>query len=201
MNKYFKFFTGALLLSAALLFLSCETPKYHITESPLLQKKEVNGIDVECLYLDKAAIMARHGKTENPFLPPSMVITPQSIIVFELKIKNLDTAAVKLSMRDVIFTYNNTEYKALSKAKIEDKIKEYAKNSKDRIKQERVAKGYMIGDIKTINGNSEFKGYVVFMGGFKDKGAGELKLYFTTPDGYDAGEMLFNYDFTLNRRR
>jgi hypothetical protein len=125
MNKYFKFLAAAMLFSAAMLFLSCETPKYHITESPLLQKMEVNGIDVECLYLDKAAIIARHGKTENPFLPPNLAITPQYIAVFELKITNLDTAPVKLSMRDVILIYNNREYKALSKPQIEDKIKEY----------------------------------------------------------------------------
>jgi hypothetical protein len=59
----------------------------------------------------------------------------------------------------------------------------------------------MLGDVKTINGNSEVKGYVVFMGGLKERGEGDLKLYFTTPDGYDAGEMSFNYNLKLNRRR
>ncbi len=210
MNKYFsegKKRTVNLLLTAALLIysfamlVSCQSSAvYHVAENPALQRSENNGIIVECRYLDRAAIETRHGKDGNPFLAPPYIFTPQYAIIFELKILNNDGAPLKLDIRDVEFYYNDKRYRPMSKSAMEMQIEELTEKGSNRIKQERIAKMFMLGDVKNIEGNSEAKGYLVFMGAMKDKGNGELTLTFLTQDNLEAGELKFNYDFRLNKR-
>ncbi len=191
----------ALAASALLSFSSCQTAKYPISESPALQKGEINGIDVECLYLDEAVIKTRHGSKNNPFLPVPMIFTPQPAIIFELKIINKDSAPLKIDMRDVEFYYNDKSYRPMSKLDMEIKIDDTAEKGTDRVKQKRIAKAYMLGDIKKIEGNSEAKGYIVYMAGFKDRGKADLTLFFKSLDNIDAGEIKFNYNFKLKLNR
>ena len=192
------FFTIMLLLSLTGCMM---TTKYHITDSPVLQKDENSDIEIQCLYLDREMIVKRHGTKHNPFLPPQMAFTPKTAIIFELRIKNNDSAPMKLDIRDIYFYFNNIHYNAMSKTQIEDQISDLATNSMDRIKQERIAKAYMLGDIKTIEGNSTAKGYLVFMSGFKDRGEGELVLPFRTVSGDDITDFSFYYNFNMNKRR
>ena len=175
------------------------TTKYHITESPVLQEDEHDGIEVQCLYLDREAIIKRHGTKGNPFLAPVMLATPHPAIIFELTIKNLEEAPLKLDIRDIDFYFSDKSYRPMSMSLMNDKIDDYAENGFDKTKQKRLAKAYMLGDIKKIPGNSEVKGYLVYMKGFKDRGEGELLLPFKTPDGYEAGEFTFYYSFIMSK--
>ena len=173
------------------------TTKYHITESPVLQEDEHDGIEVQCLYLDKEAIKTRHGLKNNPFLPPPMLATPKYMIIFELKIKNLEEAPVKIDIRDIHLYYKDKRYSAVSKNQMEMKIDDFTEKGTDKAIQKRIAKNYMLGDIRTIEGLSETKKYLVFMSGFKDRGDAELILPFKSIDDLEAGEFMFYYDFKL----
>ena len=192
-----------ILITLAILLLILSgcvmTTKYHITDSPLLQYDDSDGIEVQCLYLDREAITKRHNYKGNPFLAPEMVFTPTYSIIFELKIKNKENSPVKLDIRDIEFYYNDRRYRATSKSQIEDKINEYSRNGTDRLKQKRIAKAFMLGDIRTIPGNGEVKAYLVFMSSFPDRGEGELILPFKSQDGINITDFSFNYNFQLKR--
>ncbi len=179
--------------------VSCQTSKFHIAEGPILQTAEVNGIYVECLYLDEEAIKKRHGTSDNPFLPVFMVFTPKPAIVFELKIVNMDSAPLKIDSRDIQFYFNDKNYRPFTKVQMEMQIDDTVEKGSDRLKQKKIAKTYMLGDTRTIEGNSEVKGYLVYMAGFPDRGKAELILPFKSLDNIDTGEIKFDYNFKLNK--
>ena len=179
----------------SLLIIGCVTPKYHESESSIVQSDDINDIEVKCRFLSHNDIINIHGFKHNPFVDPPIVLTPKPVLVFELTIQNREEAPIKLDIRDIEFFYNDKSYKPLSKVQIEDKINEFGDNGMDKAKQKRIASAYMLGDIKKIEGNSTVKGYLVFMGGFKDKGSSELYLPFKTVDSYEAGNFTFYYDF------
>ena len=179
----------------SLLVIGCVTPKYHESESPIVQSDNINDIEVQCRFLSHDDIVKIHGFKHNPFLNPPMVITPQIVLVFELTIKNQEEAPIKLDIRDIEFIYGDKTRKPLSKVQIEDKIDEFNDHGLEKARQRRIASAFMLGDIKKIEGNSTVKGYLVFMGGFKDRGNSELYLPFKTIDNFEAGDFTFYYDF------
>ena len=199
MKKSYLLIPFLIILLFSVFITGCQTPKYHTTDSPLLQSDENSGIEVQCLFLDKEAILKRHGVKNNPFLAPPMIATPQPILIFELKINNMEPAPIKLDIRDIEFYYKDKRYRAMSKSQIYDKIDEFGDNGMDKRKQKRVAIGYMLGDIKTIPGNSEVIGYLVFMSGFSDRGTGELVLPFRTIDNLEITDFTFYYNFMLKK--
>ncbi len=190
-----------LVVIFTILLTGCTTPKYHKTDSPILQTDEYADIEIQCLYLDREMILKRHGIKHNPFLPPQMSFTPKTAIIFEIKIKNNDSAPMKLDIRDVQFYFNDMDFRAMSKTQMEDQIDEFSTNGMDKIKKGRTAKAYMLGDIKIIEGNSEAKGYLVFMSGFKDRGDAELVLPFKGISGDDITDFSFHYSFGMKKNR
>ena len=188
-----------LLIMISVLFVlsltACITPKYYETDSPLIQEDEDYGIKIKCSFIDHETIVERHGFKHNPFLPPPMVVTPQPILVYEFTIKNLEEAPIKLDIRDVNFYFNGKSYRPVSKVQIEDKINEFGDSGMDKGRQRRTAKRFMLGDIRVIDGMSEVKGYLLFMGSFREKGETEMNVPFRTINNLEAGDFTFYYDF------
>ena len=199
MKKYFILYVFLLIIMLFALNSCMMTTKYHISEDPILQEDEQDGIYVKCLYLDREAIIKKHGTKTNPFLSPTNLITPKTIIIFELTINNKDEAPLKLDKRDILFYYNNKSYKSMSKSQMEDKIDEADLKGLDRQKQKNIASRYMFKDITIIPGNSEHKGYLIFMKGFEDRGEGDLNLQFKSVDDLSAGDFTFYYDFVIKK--
>ncbi len=199
MKKLYLLIPFLIILLFSVFLTGCQTPKYITTDSPVLQTDEFGGIEIQCLYLDKEAINKRHGYKNNPFVAPPMTFTPMPIIIFEITIKNTEPAPVKIDSRDIEFYYSDKSYSPMSKVQMEDKIDENTKKGTDKIKQKRIARAYMLGDIRTIPGNSEVKGYLVFMRSFKDRGEGELILPFKSSADIEICDFSFFYNFKMKR--
>jgi len=166
----------------------------------MLQETEVNGVYVECKYMNYRDLEKKHGYKANPFLPPDLALTPKQTIVFDLKIINNDDAPVLLNIKDVDLLFGDTRYSPMSPADMQDKIEEYAERN-ENLEENRVAKRFMFPYIKNIGGNKTESGYLVFMGGFRGRNIPtELSLTFTTLDKNIAAEINFTYTLTLLKK-
>ena len=188
--------TAALVCAAAVLFSCQMTQPYQVSEGPVMQTAEASDIFVECTFLDQKTIEARHGFSDNPFLSPPLIITPQRMIVFELKITNNDSAPLRLDIRDISFYYNDMRYSPMSTVQMEQKIDNFSE-SRTTVRENRVARSYMLPNVTHIEGNSKETGYIVFMDSFRDRGDGELILGFTTEGRNPVAEVNFNYSFIM----
>jgi len=194
-------FSLFLLIILLLAISSCELERPYIKSTePMLQEVEVNGVYVECKYMNYRDLEKKHGYKANPFLPPDLALTPKQTIVFDLKIRNNDSAPVMLNIKDVDLLFGDTRYRPMSPAEMQDNIEEYAERN-ENLEQNRVAKKFMLPYIKTIGGNRTESGYLVFMGGFRGRNIPtELSLTFTTLDKHTAAEINFTYTLTLLKK-
>lgn len=173
---------------------------YLSSKEPALQHAEMNGIAVDCLYMNYKDIEKKHGYKANPFLPPDLGLTPKQMIVFDLTITNKEAAPIKLDSRVIELYFGDKRYPPMSAVDMERKIDEYAEKG-DNLKEGRVAKAHMLPNITTIRGNSTTSGYLVFMGTFRGKDVpAELALSFKTADEGNAGDITFNYTLTLIKK-
>lgn len=200
-SRLYAIFSLFLLFTLLLLISSCDTQRPYLkSEEPALQEVELNGIHVECLYMNFNDIEKKHGWKANPFLPPDLAITTKQTLVFDLKITNKDNTPVVLNRKNVTLHFGDKNSMPMSMADMADKIDEYAERA-DNLSENRVAKQYMLPSVTTINGNKTTTGYLVFMGGFSGRNIPtELTLTFTTPNGNTAADITFAYTLTLLKK-
>ena len=201
-SRLYTIFSLFFIISILLLISSCDTAKPFLkTAEPPLQVVEQNGVQVECLYLNYNDMEKRHGWKANPFLPPDLGLTPQQMIVFELKITNKENAPVVLSLKNIELFFGDKRFIPLSGRDMEAKIDDFADEKTDKLKENSIAQEFMLPGLTTIKDNRTQKGYLVFMGAFRGKDIPtELFLSFTTPDKKTAADITFNYTLTLIKK-
>ncbi|MCL2295050.1 MAG: hypothetical protein FWC36_09340 [Spirochaetes bacterium] len=185
-----------------LMILACTTTRpFLASKEPAKQYAYQNGVFVECLYLHFMDMEKRHGHIANPFLPPDLGLTPQQMIVFELTIRNEDDAPIRLDNRQISLFYGGRRFAPMSASDMERKIEEHAER-RFILREKRVAQTHMLPSITTIRGNQTVTGYLVFMGGFRDRREtlAELVLPFTSVGGLPVAEFTFTYTLTLRHQ-
>ncbi len=192
-----------LVLIVCLSFSSClSTKKYHVAEDDSRQIQEKNGITVICEYLDEGTLMKRHGKNDNPFIAKDFVLTPVYSLVFEVEIKNKTSMMVKYDSRETEVIFSERSARAAVVSDIESKLED-EKNIKgsSKLAQIRLARKVMYRNIVRIQPGESYKGYVVFINNFRQRGECSVDLPLMYSSGNVAEEFQFTYKLAKSRKK
>ncbi|MBO7048493.1 MAG: hypothetical protein J6W62_06260 [Spirochaetia bacterium] len=192
-----------LLLIVCISFSGClSTKKYHMAENNKKQTQELNGITVICEYLDEGDLVKRHGRDDNPYVDKDFVLTPVYSLVFEVEVKNKTSMMIKYDSRETELFFGEKSTRAAVIGDIESKLED-EKNTKgsSKLAQLRLAKKTMYRNIVRIQPGESYKGYVVFINNFRQRGDCVLNLPFMYNSGNVAEAFEFNYQLSKTKSK
>ena len=194
-----------LLLIICLCFSSCfTTKKYHRVKDNARQVEEKNGITVVCEYLDEGQLVKRHGRENNPFIDKEFTLTPVYSLVFEVEIKNKTSMMVKYDSRETELLFGDKATRAAVVSDIESKLDEVRNTTtkgSTKLAQLRLARKVMYRNIVKVQPGESYKGYVVFINNFRQRGECTLDLPLMYNSGNVAEEFEFNYTLAKTKTK
>ena len=191
-----------LILIVCISFSSClSTKKYHVAENNKKQVQEKNDITVICEYLDEGDLAKRHGRDDNPYIDREWALTPVYSLVFEVEVKNKTSMVVKYDSRETELFYGEKSTRAAVIGDIETRMED-EKNTKgaSKLAQIRLAKKTMYRNIVRIKPGESYKGYVVFINNFRQRGDCVLNFPLMYSSGNVAEEFEFNYQLAKMKK-
>ncbi|MBO7431018.1 MAG: hypothetical protein J6U56_08430 [Spirochaetia bacterium] len=191
-----------LILIVCISFSSClSTKKYHVAENNKKQVQEKNDITVICEYLDEGDLAKRHGRDDNPYIDREWALTPVYSLVFEVEVKNKTSMVVKYDSRETELFYGEKSTRAAVIGDIETRMED-EKNTKgaSKLAQIRLAKKTMYRNIVRIKPGESYKGYVVFINNFRQRGDCVLNFPLMFSSGNVAEEFEFNYQLAKMKK-